>query len=271
MGQRDLVVSLGAVQIQVGVHVESAACHVQATTQAVHQMYAKPAAGEHPPQSRCRRQEGCTFLVSTIVCVEFHDSPRSSALLTQCTSSRQHSRRLRTIFLPSFGNAGPNSLPVLGIVFNLGPTTAAVLYLYILSGITGKARAVATEDKNPLPGKLIPDTYLDHVYLVENWEYEILWKSACVGGSMPRGMMVTCFLLGTKCTYVGVGTYIRGFTRLKCHDNGYGTFCMLLALIVALLIRNNGPQEPQKNLKVCSTPYLYPTLSVIIRDSKRIS
>lgn len=100
------------------------------------------------------------------------------------------------------------------IIFNLGATTCAVVCLFILSDLTTHARILAATDDSSLPRKLLLNESIHLEYLLEDREREILWK---FGMRWPwfiaSPLMITCFLLGTICTFTGFGVWVwyQGF------------------------------------------------------------
>jgi len=94
------------------------------------------------------------------------------------------------------------------IIFNLGATTCAVICIFMLSDFTTKARILAATQEG-LPRKLLLNDMIHLEYLQEDREREILRK---FGMRLPwfiaSTLMLTCFLLGTVCTFAGFGVWI---------------------------------------------------------------
>jgi len=95
------------------------------------------------------------------------------------------------------------------IVLNLGATTCAVLCLIILSDFTTKARVIALNDKNSLPRTFLSKGRINFGYLVEDTEREVL-RGFGLGRSwsVAKAVMIHCFLLGTICTFSGMGIWV---------------------------------------------------------------
>jgi len=97
------------------------------------------------------------------------------------------------------------------IIFNLGATTCAVICLFILSDFTTTARtlaATATEEGS-LPRKLLLNDMIDLKYLREDRDREILKHFGMrLPWSIASTLMITCFLLGTICTFTGFGVWV---------------------------------------------------------------
>ena len=134
-----------------------------------------------------------------------HPGPR--ALLQTALSTG-----VLTTLLQSLDKA-PAELPRVflctSIIFNLGATTCAVLCLFILSDFTTKARILAATEEGSLPRKLLLNDMIHLEYLQEDREQEILRK---FGMRLPwfiaSSLMITCFLLGTICTFTGFGVWV---------------------------------------------------------------
>ena len=103
----------------------------------------------------------------------------------------------------------PRVLLCASIIFNLGATTCAVVCLFILSDFTTKARILAATKEGSLPRKLLLNDMIHLEYLQEEREREILRKFGMrLPWSIASTLMVTCFLLGTICTFTGFGVWV---------------------------------------------------------------
>lgn len=92
------------------------------------------------------------------------------------------------------------------IIFNLGATTSAVLCLFILSNLTSRAHSIAATDANSLPGRILLS---DSVSSLEDSERELLRKFGLGWSwSAAKDIMIFCFVLGTVCTFLGMGFWV---------------------------------------------------------------
>lgn len=145
-------------------------------------------------------------------------SPLSTAVvatLLQLTGEDAQSNVLETIFYTS-------------IILNLGATTCAVLCLFILSDFTNKARSIAANDRDSLPNQFLLDEMSIYDYVVRGREREILREFGLGWSwSIAKATMIHCFLLGTICTFSGMGFWVW----YQCASHVAGLVTIVLSLV----------------------------------------
>ena len=127
-------------------------------------------------------------------------SPLSTAVVTTLLQNLAQNNKQDTVVENFF---------YIGIIFNLGATTCAVLCLFILSDFMSKAHIIAATDIHSLPRRLLSNDRTSYGYFLEYSEREVLREFGLRRSwSVAKAVMIHCFILGTVCTFFGMGFWV---------------------------------------------------------------